>query len=211
VADAKAGGLVEPFPSQLRHVGDQTLETVDDRFGRSHATYVRSHDVRTSVKGNVAAPHVLGEDAGMSAQRKPDPESKSPVAERIRGRLREMGQTESGFSEAFGKDRTVLSTQLRRLDAGGNLRTDILQRLESYLGKSSQWILTGVEPEGVRLADDDRWADAAAQAKSEMGYTDEQIAAAGGLRIPERPERMNPTVVAGFVQALTNAGSVPRR
>ena len=146
----------------------------------------------------------------MPAQ--PKPEGKSPVAERIRDRLKEMGQSESAFSEAFGKDRTMLSTQLRRLDAGGNLRGDTLQRLEGYLGKSSQWILTGIEPEGLPLAADERWPKAAAEAREQLGLTEAQMEAAGRLiRVAERPERLNALVVAGFVQALINAGMLPPR
>lgn len=72
----------------------------------------------------------------MSAQRSTQPRPRSPVAERIRARIAEQGKTLDDYGASHGR-----------------LREDTLRRLEVYLGKSAQWILTGVEVEGVRLVE----------------------------------------------------------
>jgi hypothetical protein len=116
-----------------------------------------------------------------------------------------MGQSESAFSVAVFGDRTVLSTTLRRLDAGGGLRTPTLEKLEQFLGKPSAWILTGDEVEGIRLCDVPGWNEAAAKATERFGFSSSQIEGAGRMRVPTMPTRMDEVVVAGFVRAWGDA------
>ncbi len=200
----QSGEGLQLLDGQPRDESDQCEDSVAERDGVmlvGHVTNVRSHDERSFVKDFDADAYERGEDAPVSP-RKP-PREESPIAKRIRERIAEMGQTESGLAEALGRDRTHISTQLRRLDAGGNLRSDTLQLFERALGKSSQWILTGQEPEGVRISDVPGWAEVAVEATSRYKLPPEAVEAVGRMRVPAVPARFD----AAFVGALARAWS----
>jgi len=155
-------------------------------------------DVHRYVKREGAAPLILGETRRVQSPKRSTP---SPVASRIRTRIAEMGTTESALSESLGWHRTVLSTTLRRLDSGGGLTTPILERLEVALGRPSQWILTGVEPAGVRLADCPGWEEAAKTAADRWGIAPERIAEVGEGRLPRAVRYVD----AALIRALSDA------
>lgn len=110
--------------------------------------------------------------------------------------------SESAASEALGWTRTVLSTTLRRLDAGGGLNTDTLPSLEKLLGRSSQWIMSGIESEGVKLRDCAGWATAATLAAERYGLTSEQIGRAGATVFTEAPRYLEPSLIRALVDAM---------
>lgn len=131
------------------------------------------------------------------------PRKRSPVAERIRARLGEIGLTESEASEALGNTRTVLSTQLRRLDKGEDtaLSDATVTKLEKLLGRSGDWIRKGYEGPGVPLRECHGWAEAAARARDLYGLTEEQIALVGGTTF-EKPLRF---LEASLIRMLADA------
>lgn len=124
------------------------------------------------------------------------------VAGRIRARLAELGYTESSFAEKLGRERTVISTILRRLDQGGNLRTDTIKLLVQHLGKSEQWLLTGTESRGTRMADVPGWAEAARAAAARHRFTDDEIAAVADWTMPTPPSHADEKTVTALVRVL---------
>jgi hypothetical protein len=132
-------------------------------------------------------------------------EERRQIAHRVRARIAELGTSESAIAESWGKDRTVLSTQLGRVEAGGNLRDDTLRKLAVSLGKSIGWILTGVEEPGFRLADQPGWAGAAKEAQERFGFSDEVVKEAGEMRAPLRPGRLDAHTAEGFIRTWMNA------
>lgn len=139
----------------------------------------------------------------MPTKSKREAGAPSPVAARVRARITEIGLSESAISERLGWHRSVLSTILRRLDAGdSNLRGDTLQRLELALGKPAQWILTGVEPIGVRLADCPGWTEAAAVASERFGISAETIATIAEGRLPRAVRFVDPSLIRALSDAL---------
>jgi hypothetical protein len=126
----------------------------------------------------------------------------SPISDRVRERLAEMGMSETHASERMGWTRTVLSTLLRRIDEGGALRDETVDKLELVLGKPGQWIRTGEEPPGVRLADCPGWAEAARIAAERWGLTPAQIALVGDGRMPQAVRFVDPSLIRSLSDAL---------
>jgi len=185
---------------KLRDMAEQPLHARGNGQGL-HVTYVRSHDERSSVNVELASPHGDSDIRRVSAAPLPDPTSPQAIAARIRARLAELELSESSFAAAEGKDRTTLSTQLRRLASGGNLRQDTLIRLSKYLGKPIHWILTGEDIlGGIPLSQMEGWNAAVVEVLTRFQFTPEQIEAAGRICLPER-RRLDALAVAGFVQA----------
>lgn len=123
------------------------------------------------------------------------------IAARIRARIAEMGISESELAERDGKTRSVYSTILRGLMDGSrkNLSRGTLARFEMLLGKSKQWIETGEEPDGVRLADLPEWPAVSAEALARFkGVTPKILESVGKMRVPSRPKVFD----AAFVGAL---------
>lgn len=162
-----------------------------------------------SMEDNHAPAHMRTSRAAMQKARrraKLAPVSASEprqIATRIRARITEMGTSESALAESLGKHRSVLSTILRRLEKGGNIRSDTLTTLERALGKSQQWILTGEEGEGIRLSDLPAWAAVAEEALDRYRVSADALDAVGKMRIPATPKRFD----AAFVSALARAWS----
>lgn len=126
---------------------------------------------------------------------------RSPIAARIRLRLGELGLSETAAAERLGWTRTVLSSILRRVDAGGGLNTETLAALEKLLGKPAQWLLSGEEPAGVRLDACPGWDEAVRVARERWQLTDEQIAHVAACRFPVGPRHVD----AALVRAISDA------
>ncbi len=129
------------------------------------------------------------------------PSDPRQIAARVRARLKEMGTSESDLAVGLGRHRSVFSTILRRLEKGGNVRSDTLRTLEGAIGKSQQWILTGEEAEGVRLADIPGWAAISAEAGARYKLAPEALEEVGRMRLPSVPTHFD----AAFVGALAHA------
>jgi hypothetical protein len=148
-------------------------------------TYVAA---RSYVKAPGDFGNQVAETPGMASRREGP---RSPVAERIRARIREMGASETSFSEKLGQSGKQLSTQLRRLDDGGNLRSDTLAKLSAALGKSEHWIMTGRDPETTPLSLDPRWKEAAEEAARVYRVSPRSIVAVGEHRPPAPPKNLD--------------------
>lgn len=133
------------------------------------------------------------------------PHTKSPISERVRQRIGEMNTTESAVSEALGWDRTVLSTILRRVDAGGTMHDDTVVKLERFLGKSAHWIRTGEELEGVRLGSLEAWPEVSAAAAERFKLTKEALDVVAAMRVPSVPRIFDAAFVASLARAWMDA------
>jgi hypothetical protein len=133
------------------------------------------------------------------------PSDSRQIAGRIRARIEEMGESESGIAEKMGRHRSVLSTTLRKLDEGKGLRTATLARLEKVLGKTQQWILTGEEGEGVRLADLPGWPLVASEAAARHKLAPEVLEAVGRMRVPVAPRVFDAAFVGAIARAWADA------
>jgi transcriptional regulator with XRE-family HTH domain len=132
----------------------------------------------------------------------PSSHARSPIAERIRARLAELGMSESEAALKLGKNRTLLSTILRRIDAGASVHDRTKAKLEILLGKSWQWVETGEEGQGVRLRECPGWEEAARLARERYSLTDEQIEHAGATTFPKAPRYLEPALVRALADAM---------
>lgn len=168
---------------------------------------------------NLHAPSEPGDASGMAdmkgnaeALAAAPPSSLRPgttgaaIAARVRGRIAEMSTTESSVSRAMGWTRTVLSTTLRRLDGepgpDAQLDLDTVRRLELALGRPAQWILTGVEPAGVRLGDCPGWAEAATLAAERWGISERVLDLIAEARMPVALRYVEASLIRQLSDAL---------
>jgi len=188
---------LEIEPGQLDYVSQTFAEGIHDARTCADA---RSH-VKDEALSHRASPRFSGDNSAVPSA-KPK-EQTSPVADRIRARLAELNLSETEAAKRLGWTRTVLSSLLRRLDSGQgeSLRDDTIAKLELVLAKPAQWIRTGVEPEGVRLADCPGWTEAAAQARDRYNVDPHKIAEIGESRVP-RPLRY---VEASWIRDISDA------
>lgn len=127
------------------------------------------------------------------------------IAARVRARIAEMGQSESSLAEKSGRHRSVFSTILRKLEKGGRVRSDTLATLAIVLGKSEQWIFTGEEAEGVRLADVPGWAAISAEAATRFKLPPEALEAVGKMRMPSTPKHFDTAFVGALARIWIDA------
>lgn len=126
----------------------------------------------------------------------------SPIAARVRARLRELGISESDAAKALGRDRTVVSTLLRRLDAGHPVTTSTLRRLEPIIGRTAEWMVSGEEPAGVRLDACPGWEEAVRLARERYGLTSDQVERVAACRFPAAPRHVDVALVRAISDAL---------
>lgn len=143
----------------------------------------------------------------MTAKTRPvapvaDP-SPQAIAHRIREALAVLGASERELARRAGfAAENHVNTMLRRLDAGRAIEVDTLVSLSGALGRSLDWLATGVEVEarpapGVRLRDVPGWPEAEADARR-RGCREGAVRAVGESRWPTAPPaaRFAPLVVA---------------
>ncbi|HSM93437.1 MAG TPA: hypothetical protein VLT47_11175 [Anaeromyxobacteraceae bacterium] len=123
------------------------------------------------------------------------------MADRVRAVAEERELSIRKLSEAIGWHETQLGVILRRLDAGGNVRSDVLEELADGIGKSVHWLLTGEEPEGALIESLPGWADARDEARERFRVSEEALRVVARWRVASPPSRID----AGFVVALARA------
>lgn len=145
-------------------------------------------------------------EAVIPARKRSAPRDKgptSPIADRIRQRVEASGHSARSFSIALGWHPSQLTTILERLDAGGNLRSDTVDKLAEGLGRSREWILDGsdtvVPP---RLRDVPGWSSAAEETSRRFKVDPATLAEVGSWLIPRPPREIDAPFVLALCRAL---------
>ena len=185
----------EPNPGNREQVGEPSGERVK--------SFHRAHEQRTLptapqvVKNERSEAREVRKTTGMAAKAKREGEG-SPIADRIRAEIKARGTVVTAFSQAIGWEAGQLGMILRRLDAGGNLRSDTAEYLAAKLEHSVHWLFTGEEP-GPALSTLPGWAEARAGASGRV--SEEALDVVGAWRVAKPPSQIS----VAFVLALARA------
>jgi hypothetical protein len=191
-------------PAQLagrEFIEASEIQEVPDAGRESLHSTTSCAGAASCVKRERATDGFLSDYRRMPPAKKP--EKTSPVSDRIRARLAELRISETAASESMGWSRSVLSTLMRRLDRGeAGLRDDTVSKLEHVLGKPGQWIRTGSEPPGVRLADCPGWPESSALAIERWGISPAKMSTIGEGRLPVAVRYVDAMLIRAISDAL---------
>jgi lambda repressor-like predicted transcriptional regulator len=129
----------------------------------------------------------------------------SKIADRIRAHCLDAGVSVRSLSSSAGLNPSQLGGILVRLDNGQHVAASILAAVAKAMGRTSEWLLTGADPDGVRLRDVPGWAEAAAQAADRYTLRADAIEAVGDWRMPTAPKRIDAAFVAAIARAWEDA------
>lgn len=116
-----------------------------------------------------------------------------------------MGKTLRELSALMGLGPTALESALRRMEAGASVTAATLRSMELALGRTSQWILTGEEPPGIRLRDLPGWDAVSKEAVKTHGLAPEAIEAVGEWLLPKAPRQLDAILVVALARAWADA------
>jgi hypothetical protein len=131
----------------------------------------------------------------------------SPVADRVRAEALRLGVSLRKLSADIGWHETQLGVILRRLDEGGNIRSDAQEELARGLGWSVQKLMTGEESAaGVTLETLPEWPEARKVAEERYRISTEALDAVARWRVPHPPPRIDAAFVVALARAWQDAG-----
>lgn len=135
----------------------------------------------------------------------------SPVSDRVRAIAAERGLSIRQMSEAIGWHETQLGVILRRLDSGGNMRSDVQEEIAKGIGRSVQWLMTGAETEaeGTLIERLPGWEEARRDAAGRV--SDEALDVVAKWRVSSPPERIEVAFVLALARAWADACMVSKR